>query len=373
MSDKTFSRPRILHLITRWMRGGAEEKTFEEIRGLRDRYAFHLAHGAASEPEMVEALSAIGVPRTRIATLRHYDPVTAPLAVAAVRRLLRRERTQILHVHSTEAGVVGRLAARGTGIPVVYTLHGMPFGAGRAWPLRAMVLGLERRLASATTRFVANATAIRDAYLAAGIGRPEQYAIVPSGIDLESVRAAAPAALPGKRPRVVYAGRLVEGKGILELVESVRRLRSDGIAAELLVAGEGPLASAIDERAGPWLHRLGYRDDLPAVIKACDLLALPSELEGTPRSITAAMAAGVPVVATRVGGIPDQIGDDEAGLLVPAGDGRALAEALRRALSDADLRRELGAAGAKRAELFSREAMIEATDDVYRAILQKGG
>lgn len=362
----------VLHFITRWIKGGAEEKMLGEMQGLGERYSFALAHGATVDPSMAARVEALGVPRSGVPALRHYNPLSGPVAVRGFRRVLRAVDPDLLHLHSTEAGAVGRVAARGSALPVVYTLHGMPFGPGRGLPLRAFVRAVERRLAPHTTRFVANADAIRDAYLAAGIGRPEQYVTIRSGVDLGAVEAARPAALPGAPPRVLFAGRLAEGKGLPDAVAAVEAVRASGVRAHLLVAGEGPLRGWLDAQARtrPWVHALGFREDLPSVLKACDVLALPSRLEGTPRVVTEAMACGLPVVATRVGGLPEQLGDGEAGLLVPLGDAGALADALEAVLRDEGLRARLGAAGRARAKMFSVEAMLAATDALYRGLLR---
>lgn len=363
------SPPHILHLITRWLRGGAEAKTLAELEGLRGRYRFTLVHGAAWEPQAAARVDALGVRRLALPELRHYSPVSSLRAVGAFRRVLDAERPDVLHVHSTEAAAVGRAAVRGGGLPVVYTLHGLPFGPGRAAPLRAFVRAVERRYAPRTTRFLANADAIRDAYLAAGIGRREQYVTIPSGIDLDAAaKAPAAADLPGEPPRVLFAGRLEPGKGAQETLVAMAALRSQGTRADVLVAGEGPLRAEL-ERLAPWAHFLGYRHDLPAVLKACDVLALPSRNEGTPRVITEAMACGVPVVATRVGGIPEQVDHGASGLLVPVGDRAALREALRSLLADPAMRSRMGSAGEARAKQFSRDAMLATTDAVYRGLL----
>lgn len=366
--------PCVLHLITRWLRGGAEAKTVAELEGLGDAYDFVLVHGAAFEPSMADRVDALGVRRRVLGELRHYDPLSLPFAVRAARRVLDEVEPDLLHVHSTEAGWVGRWAAADRpDLPVVYTLHGLPFGPQRSWPLRVLVRWAERRLARRTTRFVANAAAIRDAYLDAGIGRPGQYTVIRSGVDLERIGAVEAAGdLPGAPPRVLFAGRLEPGKGLRRTVRAVQTVRSraaGGAPAHLLVAGSGPLSADIAEDPRPWLHPLGFRDDLPAVMKACDVLCLPSDLEGTPRVVTEAMACGLPVVASDVGGIPEQVADGDSGLLVAPRDDAALVAALERLLADADLRGAMGARGRERAKAFSRDALLEATDRLYRDLL----
>lgn len=365
--------PHILHLTTRWLRGGMEAKTLSELRGLRDEVDFTLVHGREFEPEIAEVVDDLGMPRRVLQPLGHYDPLRWPAAARAFADLLDGSDPDILHVHSTEAGIVGRWAARKRDLPVVYTLHGLPFGRGRSLPLRLAVKAAERHLAGHTDRFVANADAIRDAYLEAGIGTRDRYTTIYSGVDLDRLADVEAAPVPGRAPRVLFAGRLAEGKGVRRLVDAVARLVSRGTPAHLLVAGTGPLQGDLDRNPRPWLHVLGFRDDLPAVMRACDLLCLPSDLEGTPRVITEAMASGLPVVATDVGGIPEQVADGESGLLVARGDHEALVEALSRLVRDPDLRRRMGQAGQKRVEAFSVETMLERTEALYRELLAEDG
>jgi glycosyltransferase involved in cell wall biosynthesis len=355
----------VLHLITRWLRGGAEEKTFAELVGLSGGYRFALAHGASYDIDMAARVDALGMPRRIVPELRHLDLLRAPGAIRAIRRVVQDIGPNILHVHSTEAGILGRQAARGLGIPVVYTLHGLPFSGGRSWPMRAAIVIAEQAVAGVTERYLANSGAIRDAYLRARIGRASQYVVVPSGIDLASVASAPPVAtLPGARPRVLFAGRLEPGKGLQRLIRAVATLRGEGVALDLLVAGEGPLLKEIPK----WAHALGYRTDLSSVIKACDIVALPSSVEGTPRVLTEAMACGVPIVASAVGGIPEQVGD--AGLLVAPDDATALVSALRLLSTDEGARDLLAKRGPERAARFSRDAMLAATSRVYDEILE---
>jgi glycosyltransferase involved in cell wall biosynthesis len=372
MTSTMAPRPRVLHLITRWLKGGAEAKTRAQLAGLRDDYAFVVAHGAEHDPGARARLEAeTGVACRTVPALQHYAPHRIPQALRQVRRLVDDVDPDLVHLHSTEAGAVGRWALRRREVPMVYTLHGMPFGPNRVWPLRAFVRFTERRLAPHTDRFAANAQAIVDTYLEAGVGHPDQYEVVYSGVDLDGLAAADPAeALPGSAPRVLFAGRLAEGKGTLRLARALERLRGGaGPDPSLLVAGSGPRADDLDALGHDWLHRLGYRDDLPSVMKACDVLALPSDHEGTPRVVTEAMACELPVVASRVGGIPEQVDDGESGLLVDPCDEDQLVDALATVLADETRRRAFAKRARAAVDRFSVETMLAGTDDLYREVL----
>jgi len=300
--------------------------------------------------------------------------VTTGPAVLSLARYLRREEFDIVHTHSTEAGIIGRFAAALAGVPnIVHTVHGVPFADDRSDVLNRFVLACERQAAAYTDRIVTNADVIADDYLKRGIGQPEQYTTVYSGVDLDGFADAEPADdLPGERPRVVMVGRLADGKGHEVLLDAVESL--DGFEGSVCIVGDGPLYDSLEvdvETRGlrEDVFLTGFRNDVPRVLAASDVLVLPSFREGTPRVITEAMASGLPVVATDIAGIPEQIEDGENGYLIPIRDPEALADRLERLLADSELCERMGARGLERAERFSVGTMVDELDDVYQELL----
>lgn len=365
--------PRVFHLITRLLRGGAEAKTIATVVGL-EGYEFTVGHGAAADETQVERLEAIGVPTRRFPLLRHYNPVTAVPAVASVARHLRRADYDLVHTHSTEAGIVGRLAAHYAGVPaIVHTVHGVPFSADRNRVLNRFVLAAERRVAPMTDRIVTNADAIADDYLERGIGEPDQYETVYSGIDVERFASAEPATdLPGEGVRLTFVGRLVEGKGLWDLLDAVEALDAENVT--VTVVGDGPLRDRFEAEVAARnlpVHTAGYREDVPAILAASDVFVLPSFREGTPRVVTEAMAAGLPIVATDIAGIPEQVADGVNGYLVAPGDASALADRLGELLDDPDRRATFGSASRTRADTFAATEMIAALDAVYGDLVDR--
>jgi glycosyltransferase involved in cell wall biosynthesis len=365
--------PHVVHLITRLLRGGAEAKTLATVFGL-DGYGFTVGHGASYDPDQVGRLHARGVDTRRFGLIRHYNPVAAVPAVFAVARYLHRADVDIVHTHSTEAGIIGRLAAHRADVPaVVHTVHGVPFSDDRSAALNRFVLACERRVAGLTDRIVTNADAIAAEYLDRGIGRPGQYTTVYSGIDVERFASADPATdLPGEGVRITMVGRLVEGKGLGVLLDAVDSL--DRTDVTVCVVGDGPRRDAFEtevrERGlDDVVFTLGYRSDVDQILASSDVFVLPSFREGTPRVITEAMASGLPVVATDIAGVPEQVADGESGYLVETGDPGALADCLERLVDDPDLRERMGAAGRERVERFSTDRMLADLDAVYRDLL----
>lgn len=362
--------PRVFQFITRLLKGGAEDHLIEIVTGL-DGYDFTVGYGAEYDPEQVEYLEDHGVETVQFPLIRHYNPVTAVPALISMVRYLRTEEYDIVHTNSTEAGIIGRFAAAIAGVPnVVHTVHGIPFADDRNAALNRFVLGCERLAAKHTDRIVTNADVMAEEYIERGIGTRDQYTTIYSGIDIEKFRTATSATdLPGESPRVVMIGRLAEGKGHGILLDAAESLRDEDVT--FCLVGDGPLyetlSAEIESRGlADSVFLLGYRDDVPAVLAASDVLALPSYREGTPRVIAEAMASGLPVVATDIAGIPEQVVDGESGYLISTGDSEALSNRLDELLAAPELREQLGQRGCERAERFSTAAMNEDLDLLYR-------
>lgn len=368
MSDQ----PRVFHLITRLLKGGAEAKTIETVLGL-DGYEFVVGYGHEYDIEQATRLESHGVETQQFRTIRHYNPVTALPAVLAVARYIQREEFDIVHTHSTEAGIIGRFAAAIAGTPVaVHTVHGVPFADDRNPLLETFVLRCERLAATYTDRLITNADAITEDYLRRSIGHPGQYTTVYSGIDIDQFQTAEPASdVTGSGVRILSVGRLADGKGFEDLLAALHRLESSFSA---YIVGDGPLREEleddIDARGlSDQVHLLGYRDDVASIMAACDVFVLPSYREGTPRVITEAMASGLPVVSTDIAGIPEQVVDGENGFLIAPGNIEGLTDRLEQLITSATIRERFGKVSQGRVGRFSTEAMLVDLDEVYGEIL----
>lgn len=366
-------KPRVFHLITRLLKGGAEAKTIETVLGLED-YEFVVGHGAEYDPEQVLRLEKEGVKTHRLKSIRHYNPVTAVIGVGAVARYLEKHDFDIVHTHSTEAGIIGRFAASIANVPIViHTVHGVPFASDRNDILNRFVLYCERAAARRTDCLITNADAIAEEYLTRDIGRENQYRTVYSGIHLDDFHQATPAEdVSGDGIRIVMVGRLADGKGFEDLITAVEQLPRDKISVYFV--GDGPLKDQlqkeIDERGlSDTIHLLGYRTDIPEILAACDIFVLPSYREGTPRVITEAMASGLPVVATNIAGVPEQIEDGVNGILIEPGDVNTLVAGLQQLIESPELRQQYAASSRERVERFSIQQMLTDIDSIYQDLL----
>jgi glycosyltransferase involved in cell wall biosynthesis len=364
------AKPRLLILITLAEAGGAQTSVSLLLPGLTHEFDVTVAaHGSGP---LRDAALAADVPFVDLEDMRRaIDPWQDVLALLELVRLCRRVRPDIVHAHSSKAGALGRLAAALAGVPVrIFTVHGWSFAAYGGLSGR-LYLWVERRLRRLSSAVVCVAAASRDVGLAAGVLRAERTLVIHNAVDV----AAFPARARLERaPRVVSIGRFAFPKDFATLVEALAATRADYRAA---FVGEGPL---LQEIAGTILERglrerielLGERGDVPAVLASADLFVLSSRSEGFPVSILEAMAAGLPVVATDVGGVAESVVDGETGLLVPPGDPGALAAALDRLLKDSGLRQRLGTAGRERARRhFDMTGFRRAHVELYHRELER--
>lgn len=248
--------------------------------------------------------------------------------------LLRRERPDVLHCQDRRAGLVGRVAARAARVPVVFTLHGAPDGLSylvrgnlRAAPERSRdrlyYLHAERWLARLGGGLIVSPSEAIAEYLRRHVGVPTaQVRVVPNGVDLARFSPGGPGGAG-----VLWLGLMGEVKR-LDVLLSALALAPD---VRAVLAGDGPLRPTVAARAAELGGRVslpGFVADPVGVLRAADAFVLCSAAENLPLSLLQAMACGLPVVATRVGGIPEVVRDGVDGLLVPPGDPAALAAAL---------------------------------------------
>ncbi len=345
--------------------------------------------GQAATDENCRLLDKAGIPWIIIPTLiRKISPLKDLLTFWALVRLFRQERPAIVHTHTSKAGVLGRLAAWWSGVPaIVHTPHGHVF-YGHFNALWSWVFVLvERLLARVTTRLIALTEAERDDHLERGVGREDQFVVIPSGIDLErfqdggQTRSERPDWFPCPPGSFVVGsvGWLTPVKGHRFLIEAAARLKPFFPNLHVVLVGNGELQtelSALADRLGlkDSVHFLGERDDVEVCLSAMDLFVLPSLNEGMGRALVEAMAAGLPVIASRTGGVPALIEHGRTGLLVPAGDADALAEAIRQALDRPDWAKRMGQAASQRIDrMFDAAAMVHAVEQVYEQALSEAG
>jgi glycosyltransferase involved in cell wall biosynthesis len=380
---------RIVHAIARLNLGGAAKQVLELAAGqIRDGHRVVVAAGRLAEgEESMEYLAhELGVPVVAVPELQREVAPRRDLAAARrLRVLLRRERPHVLHTHAAKAGAAGRIAAvlaGGARPPArVHTFHGHVL-RGYFNPRQERVfVAVERALARATSVLVAPSAEVRDDLVRLGVAPVERFTVIPYGFAFDGldvgarVRIREELGLAHDTFAVGWIGRLTAIKRPLDLVRVLAALAGRGVDTALVLVGDGPERPAVQALArelgvAERCRLVGYRRDVSDWHAAFDALLLTSENEGTPVAALEALAAGTPVVATTVGGIPDVVVDGATGFLAQPGDVDALARALERLASSPELGEQLGRTGAARVRArFGRDRMVAETEALYRRVL----
>ena len=347
--------------------GGAERHVVDLARTLRCRG--HVVTVACSASGALSGvLEEAGIPvRTLLHRLvkRRFSLTYA----RRLRRLVKEGRFDLVHAHIYASATAAAVATLGTGVPLVITEH--TEASWRYRHARWISWGLYRH----AKHVIAVSSAIRQRLIITDHVSPARITVVPNAVaPAASAPNVAPPALPvelGGGPLVGVIARLQPEKGVAAFLRAAARVSSIFPEARFLVVGDGPLRqelSTLAERLGvrERVHFLGFQPDARQIIEYLDALVVPSVSEGTPLVVLEAMAAGVPVVASAVGGIPDQIRHGKEGLLIPPGDPVALGEALLKLLRDPANARFLGEASRKRATSeFSYSTMMQRIEAVY--------
>ena len=375
--------PRVVHLITRLELGGAQQNTLFCVEH-HDRRRFDVGLWAGEGGILDASAREIGAADIRILPWLAHPIAPVHDAIAVVRLASMLKDVDLVHTHSSKAGILGRAAARIAGVSgVVHTVHGWSFNDSQSVVAHRFFVEAERAAARVTDRIVCVSNFDRDRGLAVGIGHAAQYRILRSGID-----ASLYASQHGARGRIrkdlgVNAEDVLVGsianfkpqKGPLDFVEAARIARRSDPRLRFFIAGDGVLRPAVERAIAQAdlsgiVSLLGWRDDVPELLAATDIFLLTSLFEGLPRVVLQAMAASVPVVATDTGGVAEVIAHGETGLLVPPGSPAAAAAAIVTLSSDPDRRGRFAAAGSSRlGEEFDNGRMVRDLEDLYDEVL----
>ena len=371
---------RVLTVITRLELGGAQRVVLHTV-GHLERRTFEpgLAWGPGDILDR-EARALADVERYEIADLvRPVAPASDLKALAALRRAIRAFGPQLVHTHSSKAGVLGRLAARLEHVPVVvHTVHGFGFTPLQSPLKRAAFLAAERIAARWTDHFVAVSRVNSERGVELGLWPRERVSVVRAGVGLDHFRASgnAPAArarlgLSSVVPVVTQIGNFKPQKAPLDFVRAAALIAQRLPEARFVMIGEGPLrgaAEALARELGIADRVLfpGWWDDVPGLLAATAVSVLSSRHEGLPCAVVESLAAGVPVVATAVDGTPEVIRPGVNGELVPPGDPEALARAVADLLDDDERRARMAAAATEGLDDFDLDHMVRDLEELYR-------
>ncbi|MFN7944709.1 MAG: glycosyltransferase [Blastocatellia bacterium] len=371
-------RSRVLHLLTSFETGGTERQAVELLRRLdAQRFDVHLAVLRREGPLQCQIADRFPVvPEFRLTSFLSLNAVRQCWRLV---RLLRRTRTDILHTHDFYAGLMGAVAGRLAGVRVITSQRHL-----RLSDRRSHLFG-QRLMHSLAHRIVVNAAAIRDQLVKAGTAPLTRVALVRNGLLNESAvnRAAIRAQLLNElrlKDDALLIGsvaRLQPVKGHRFLVEAFAQVADVHPHAHLVLIGDGQVKAEITEQVRRFgladrVHLMGDRADAAQLIAGCDLSVLASLHEGLPNAVMEAMAAGVPVVATAVGGVNELVTEHRTGWLASPGDADSLFKAISAALSD-EAQRALIAAQAREfiTSQFSMQRAVSAVEKLYEEMLRE--
>lgn len=382
----------VVHCITRLILGGAQENTLwtiiDQMQQFGDRVVLITGPPLGPEGSLMPEAERAGIDVRVIKSLRrNVHPVRDFKSYRALKRVLGRERPQIVHTHSSKAGILGRRAAAELGIPAVHTVHGAAFHRNQPWWMRSLFQTCERAAARHTERWISVCDAMTDQYVAAGVDRREKFQTIYSGMDVEPFLNAG-----GARTRVrqsfglddshVVIGkvaRLFHLKGHSDVIEAAGPVIAAHPQVRFLFVGDGLLSKTLQEevRQRGWTDRFVFAGlvephQVADMIHAMDIVVHASWREGLARVLPQALIAAKPVVSYDIDGAREVVLPETTGFLVQPGDCSGLATALNQLVSNPELRRRLGESGRKRfTDQFRHETMTRQIRDVYNDVLER--
>lgn len=347
--------------------------------------------GISADGPDVPVLEATGIPHFAVPMTRRITPIADLRCLWQLVRIMRRERFDVVHTHTPKAGLLGQLAARLAGVPIVVnTLHGFYFHDDTKPMPRRCYVWMERVAAKCSDTILSQNREDMATAVVEGIASPDLVKWLGNGIDLmrfdrrrlsednlDALRAEI--GIDSTAPVVGFVGRLVEEKGILDLLQAAKAVIAAIPNAQFLIVGpydeekSDALRPEVAERYGIAANCrfVGLRDDMPELYALMDVLVLPSYREGFPRAPMEASAMGVPAVVTNIRGCRETVDHGENGLLFPVGDVHGLAQSLIELLQDDERRTQMGATGRRIAEdRFDEQKVFDRVLSEYERLLQ---
>lgn len=377
---------KILHLITRLILGGAQENTLLTCEGLAQRgHEVILAYGPIYGPEgsLYNRAKQGGYQLIEIPNmLRPIRPLKDYACYRTCRKLIRQLQPDVVHTHSSKAGIIGRAAASAENVPtVIHTIHGLPFHPYQSKLINRIYISLERYAAKRAHKIVTVCDAMRDQALAENIGQPDQYETVYSGMEIEPFirdtndRQATRTEYNIKPDEIVIGtvARLSDLKGHDDLLEVLPELVQRFPNVKLMWVGDGWLREKLEQKLDQMrlkqhvvLVGMVNPDQIPRFIRAMDVLVHPSYREGLARALPQALLTRVPVVSYDCDGAPEVCREAQTGKLVPTGDIESLKNALTYMCEHPDARKAMGEAGRKYCrERFDHHVMVRELERIY--------
>ena len=392
VSIKLGRKIKVAHIIARMITGGADENTLFTIQGLdKDRYEVDLIMGEEFDESIFDKVKNNNFNIIQIKGLKWklnflYDPIVLIKLI----KMMRKNHYDIVHTHTTKAGILGRIAARVAGVPIiVHGLHGSTFEAFESGLLNWLLFLFERLAGRFTDAYISVSKVLSENYIEKGIGKKDNHYTVYSGMELDKFYGVKEKIDCGKKQReleidsedfvIGNVARLETRKGHKFLINAFKDVVEErkGCPIKLLIIGEGEERENLENYAKEAnLEKnvifTGYREDVEELMALMDLFVLTSLREGLPRVLVQAAAVGMPSIAFNVDGVPEIIEDNHNGFLVKAGDVKQLT---KRIIEYIDHKELLMLHGKNGRELikgkWSIEDMVERIDKIYQDLVRE--
>lgn len=376
--------------------GGSAQNTLLTCHKLSRKFEMVLVSGLSQESHMtdsereavnrqindarVDGVKIVPIP----SLLRRISPLIDFRALYDLVRIIKTEKPDVVHTHTSKAGILGRIAAKIARVPlIIHTPHGHVFFGHFGPILSKIFLRVERLFGPLTDRVVVLTDGESRDYQDLNVYPRDKLVKIHSGVDIDKFKRVPVSAVEKKRslglpqnvPVVGFIGWLLPIKGPMHLLKAMEDVWQDHEDTILVFTGKGDLdvdlrSAALRTGANGRVNFLGWRSDIDQIMPIFDILVLPSLNEGMGRVLVEAMAAGKPIVASSVGGIPELVKHDHNGLLVPPGDEKALAAGIKLLINSPERAKMMGQCGRRLCNQFSVDAMVEKIDKLYRALFK---
>lgn len=382
-------KPKVTHVITMLELGGAQGNTLFTVEHLsREKFDVGLISGPGGiqdpKAKQIKNLDLRFVP----SLVRPVRPWKDLACYFDLKRLFKEKKPDIVHTHSSKAGILGRLAARSAGVPIIiHSIHGFGFNPYQKFYVRWLFVFLEKIIAPFTTTLIAVAQSNIDEGIKLGIGEREQYVLIRSGVDIQKIRERANQAgrealrrelgIEFHQKMILSIGPFKFQKDPVAFVEIAAHVRKQIPEAVFVWSGDGELRPQVEKRMEELgikggVKILGWRRDIPELLAACDIFVLTSLWEGLPRSGVEALIAGKPVVAFAVDGVPEIIQEGKNGFILKPGDKEGFARRLIETLKDGALAERLAQAAAQSIDAsFDIHGMVRSQEALYDKLLAR--
>ena len=392
MSSKLGRKIKVAHIIARMITGGADENTLFTVQGLnKDRYEVDLIIGEEFDKNILNKVKNNNFNIIQIKGLKWklnflYDPIVLTKLI----KLMRKNHYDIIHTHTTKAGILGRIASRITGVPVIiHGLHGSTFEAFDSGLLNWILFLFERLTGRFTDAYISVSGVLSEKYTERGIGEKENYHTVYSGMELDKFYGVKEKIDCGKKQGelgidsedfvIGNVARLEKRKGHKFLIDAFEKVIEErkGCPLKLLIIGEGDERGNLENyvrelNLGEKVIFTGYREDVEELMALMDIFVLTSLREGLPRVLVQAAAVGIPLVAFNVDGVPEIIKDNHNGFLIRTKDVEQLANRIVRYIDNKKLVLLHGQKGREFIkDKWSIKDMVRRTDQIYNHLVKK--